>query len=89
MASATEQPLLLPVLRRVIGDPVKPALKCRICKKDVAPRAANPSYPFCSPRCRQVDLGKWLGEEYRVPDRAVEEQEDETPSLEDEEPVTH
>jgi endogenous inhibitor of DNA gyrase (YacG/DUF329 family) len=23
--------------------------------------------PFCSARCRQIDLGKWLNEEYRVP----------------------
>lgn len=31
-------------------------------------KAADP-YPFCSARCQLVDLGKWLGEEYRVPDR--------------------
>lgn len=23
--------------------------------------------PFCSVRCQQVDLGRWLSEEYRVP----------------------
>lgn len=62
---------------------------CPICKKDVAVRAENPSYPFCSPRCRQVDLGKWLGEEYRVPDKVADEQEDELPSMEDDGPVTH
>jgi endogenous inhibitor of DNA gyrase (YacG/DUF329 family) len=27
-----------------------------------------------------VDLGRWLGEEYRVPDRQAEQQEDELPS---------
>jgi endogenous inhibitor of DNA gyrase (YacG/DUF329 family) len=32
----------------------------------VAPRAANRAFPFCSDRCRLVDLGKWLGEEYRI-----------------------
>jgi endogenous inhibitor of DNA gyrase (YacG/DUF329 family) len=26
------------------------------------------SFPFCSPRCRDVDLGRWLREEYRIPD---------------------
>jgi endogenous inhibitor of DNA gyrase (YacG/DUF329 family) len=26
-------------------------------------------FPFCSHRCQLVDLGRWLGEEYRVPDR--------------------
>jgi uncharacterized protein len=50
---------------------------CPICKREVVPRAKNPSFPFCSRRCRAVDLGKWLGEEYRVPQQHAEEQEDE------------
>jgi endogenous inhibitor of DNA gyrase (YacG/DUF329 family) len=41
--------------------------RCPICKKNARPRTENPAYPFCSPRCKQVDLGKWLNEEYRVP----------------------
>jgi endogenous inhibitor of DNA gyrase (YacG/DUF329 family) len=42
---------------------------CPICRAaQVPPREANPAFPFCSDRCRLVDLGKWLGEEYRVPD---------------------
>lgn len=53
---------------------------CPSCKKPVATRAAgNATYPFCSPRCRAVDLGRWLGEEYRVPDRQADEREDELP----------
>lgn len=52
---------------------------CPICRKPSATRATNPSFPFCSPRCRAVDLGKWLGEEYRVPDRHQDEREDELP----------
>ena len=40
---------------------------CPICKKPVAPRAANRSHPFCSERCKLLDLGRWLGEAYRVP----------------------
>jgi endogenous inhibitor of DNA gyrase (YacG/DUF329 family) len=58
-------------------------VNCPICKKPVAPRKENPAFPFCSPRCRSVDLGKWLGEEYRVADRHPEEREDETPVTED------
>ncbi|QRO01436.1 DNA gyrase inhibitor YacG [Archangium violaceum] len=54
--------------------------ECSICRKSVAPRAENPAYPFCSKRCRMVDLGRWLGEEYRVPDRQSDEQEDELPA---------
>ncbi len=41
---------------------------CPICGKPVAPRPVNRAFPFCSDRCRLVDLGKWLGEEYRIPD---------------------
>ncbi len=26
--------------------------------------------PFCSERCRMADLGRWLSEDYRVPDNA-------------------
>jgi endogenous inhibitor of DNA gyrase (YacG/DUF329 family) len=39
---------------------------CPICAQNAAPRAQNPYFPFCSPRCKQVDLGKWLSEEYRL-----------------------
>jgi endogenous inhibitor of DNA gyrase (YacG/DUF329 family) len=54
--------------------------ECPICHKPAAPRAENAAYPFCSQRCRLVDLGRWLGEEYRVPDRQVDEREDELPA---------
>jgi len=39
---------------------------CPICHKEAASRERNPSAPFCSPRCKQLDLGKWLTEEYRI-----------------------
>ncbi|HET7754969.1 MAG TPA: DNA gyrase inhibitor YacG [Anaeromyxobacteraceae bacterium] len=40
---------------------------CPICRKPVSPRASNPAFPFCSDRCKLLDLGKWLGEDYRIP----------------------
>jgi endogenous inhibitor of DNA gyrase (YacG/DUF329 family) len=40
---------------------------CPICRHPAPPRAQNKSFPFCSPRCKLVDLGKWLDEQYRVP----------------------
>ena len=44
--------------------------RCPICKKPVrAARPENPSAPFCSTRCRDVDLGRWLDGEYRIPVR--------------------
>jgi len=39
---------------------------CAICKKTAA-KDGNKFWPLCSERCQLVDLGKWLGEEYRVP----------------------
>jgi endogenous inhibitor of DNA gyrase (YacG/DUF329 family) len=40
-------------------------LKCPICKKDVV--LGEPDFPFCSERCRLIDLGRWAAEEYRIP----------------------
>jgi hypothetical protein len=40
-------------------------IPCAICGKD-ADFFAPPLGPFCSGRCQLIDLGKWLGEEYRV-----------------------
>jgi hypothetical protein len=37
---------------------------CPICKKPVD--LTNEDLPFCSARCRLIDLGKWASGEYRV-----------------------
>jgi len=39
-------------------------LKCPICKKAVAKAAAD--FPFCSERCRTIDLGKWASGKYVI-----------------------
>ena len=41
-------------------------ITCPICKKN-AKWDNNPFRPFCSERCRLIDLGKWASGEYRVP----------------------
>lgn len=38
--------------------------RCPICRAPVAPDA--PARPFCSTRCKDVDLGRWLGEAYTI-----------------------
>lgn len=38
---------------------------CPVCKRETAWRK-NPFRPFCSERCRLIDLGKWAAEDYRV-----------------------
>ena len=40
-------------------------LKCPICKKEIK-WEGNPYRPFCSERCKLIDLGKWLDEEYVI-----------------------
>ncbi len=39
-------------------------LKCPICKKPVP--KGNPDFPFCSDRCRLIDLGKWASGAYVI-----------------------
>jgi len=39
---------------------------CPICKKKTS-WDDNPFRPFCSERCRLIDLGKWASEDYRIP----------------------
>ncbi len=40
------------------------SIACPICKKEV-PREGE-AYPFCSSRCRLIDLGNWLGGKYAI-----------------------
>jgi uncharacterized protein len=49
------------------------ARPCPICGK---PR--NPEFaPFCSPRCTDIDLGRWLKGGYAIPGAPVEPTSDE------------
>jgi endogenous inhibitor of DNA gyrase (YacG/DUF329 family) len=41
-------------------------IKCPVCRKETA-WEDNPFRPFCSERCRLLDLGKWASENYRIP----------------------
>lgn len=53
-------------------------VRCPICKKQV--RMDDPYMPFCSDRCRIIDLGNWASEKYvisaPVPQSELEELED-------------
>jgi endogenous inhibitor of DNA gyrase (YacG/DUF329 family) len=40
------------------------SVRCPICKKPVKP--AGPDFPFCSERCRLLDLGKWASGGYVI-----------------------
>lgn len=42
--------------------------RCPVCDKSVV-LDATPTAPFCSDRCRLVDLGRWLDESQAIPVR--------------------
>ena len=45
-------------------DVIRPS--CPICKRAL-PEARTPTHPFCSARCKTVDLGNWLSDSYVIP----------------------
>jgi len=47
-------------------------MKCPICKKEVV--LGDPESPFCSKRCRLIDLGNWASGKYAIPGSPVTEQ---------------
>lgn len=53
-----------------------PLIRCPICNVQFDP-AESRAMPFCSPRCRQIDLGRWLDEGYSLPRESEEESPDE------------
>ncbi len=47
---------------------------CPVCSKPMQPE----SRPFCSPRCREVDLNKWFTGSYAVPAVELDDVDDES-----------
>jgi endogenous inhibitor of DNA gyrase (YacG/DUF329 family) len=41
-------------------------MRCPTCHVEFAVETSR-SMPFCSPRCKQIDLKRWLGEEISLP----------------------
>lgn len=61
--------------------------RCPICKKVVGVSPERQSeeakfFPFCSQRCKFVDLGAWLDDEYKI----VSKSSDSSPDASDDEP---
>lgn len=48
-------------------------VRCPICKKRVEWKN-NPFRPFCSERCKLIDLGAWASEEYKIEGEKVSEE---------------
>ncbi|MGH1429642.1 MAG: DNA gyrase inhibitor YacG [Neptuniibacter sp.] len=46
----------------------KPKIKCPTCEKEHLYDSSNQFRPFCSERCKMIDLGAWASEEYAIPE---------------------
>jgi len=46
--------------------PVPKQVNCPRCRQ-LSPWTGNPYRPFCSERCRLIDLGAWANEDYALP----------------------
>lgn len=59
--------------------PAAREVRCPECGRASLWSPDNPYRPFCSARCKQIDLGAWASESYRVP--VVERDDGELPDL--------
>ena len=57
--------------------PLVDAMKCPICRQDVT-WEGNPNRPFCSERCRLIDLGNWANGQYSLPAEETSTEETDT-----------
>jgi uncharacterized protein len=52
-------------------------ITCPLCKK-ITTWEENPFRPFCSERCKLIDLGAWAKEEYRIEGKKEEEEDEQS-----------
>lgn len=52
--------------------PLRPSRPCPECGKP----SNRESYPFCSPRCKDIDLNRWLSGSYVIPGTPIGDEED-------------
>jgi uncharacterized protein len=50
------------------------SVKCPTCGRSVVWTDQSPFRPFCSERCRLVDLGAWFSEQRSIPDKTQAEE---------------
>jgi uncharacterized protein len=51
-------------------------VKCPTCRRPVEWSEESAYRPFCSDRCRLIDMGAWLSEQHRIPDESDTQPED-------------
>jgi uncharacterized protein len=55
------------VLQLKSEQPVAQRLSCPTCRRPIEWSEQFPQRPFCSERCRLIDLGAWLSESHAIP----------------------
>jgi endogenous inhibitor of DNA gyrase (YacG/DUF329 family) len=48
-----------------------PTFNCPTCQKPVEWSPASKWRPFCSERCRLIDLGAWMSEQHAIPGEEI------------------
>lgn len=49
-------------------------VNCPTCEKEVEWNSDAEFRPFCSERCKMIDLGQWAAEEHAIPGKSIEEE---------------
>lgn len=52
----------------------KPVVRCPVCSQTVIWDTGNRFRPFCSERCKLLDLGQWAKESYAIPDTTLQDE---------------
>lgn len=60
-------------------------MSCPICTKETAAKYR----PFCSKRCADIDLAKWLSGSYAIPSTSEDDEEEAQDVLEEHKPLRH
>jgi len=56
-----------------MADTTPRIVTCPTCKKRVKWTSSNPNRPFCSERCKLIDLGEWADEAHTIPGDQTED----------------
>jgi uncharacterized protein len=67
---------------------VATVVSCPTCQRPVEWSAASPFRPFCSERCRLIDLGAWMTDQRAIPGEELPQTSHDVPAGDDE-PARH
>lgn len=67
---AISAPQAAPALPDATGAPAPRQVRCPTCNGPSVYGPQNPWRPFCSERCKLIDIGAWADESFRMPTEA-------------------